>query len=458
MNRYVARGAAVGALGGLLFGFDTAVIAGTTSALTRVFGLSPRELGFTVAIALCGTVLGAMTAGPLESRYGGRAMLRVMAFLYFLSAAGCALAPTWTTLMLARFIGGIGIGGSSVLGPVYIAEIAPARLRGRLVGMFQINIVLGILIAYFSNYLIARSRMGASSWRWDFGVATAPALFFLLLLFGIPNSARWLAAKGREREAGETLLLLGSPDPESDLEEILVSLEEDRSQTGEALFQWKYHKPIFLAVSIAMFNQLSGINVITYYLNDIFAAAGFSSLSANLQAVAFGGMNFLATLLGMSLIDRLGRKSLLLAGSIGTTLALLGVTAIFFLKAHRELLLPLLVLYIFFFAISQGSVIWVYLSEIFPTRVRGKGQGLGSTTHWMMNALISAAFPVVVRSAGALPFAFFAGMMMVQFFVVLGFYPETRNVPLEQMQHLLNIVPTLHSLEEATEVDDSGCA
>lgn len=439
MNRYVVRGAVVGALGGLLFGFDTAVIAGTTSSLVQVFSLSPRELGFTVAMALCGTVVGAIAAGPLESRYGGRDMLRIMALLYLLSAIGCAFAPSWAALLAARFVGGIGIGGSSVLGPVYIAEIAPARMRGRLVGLFQINIVLGVLLAYLSNYLVARANVGAAEWRWDFGVAMFPALLFLLMLFGIPNSARWLAAKNRNAEAMDALLLMGLEDAAAELDRITASIVEDSLNSKESLFQWKYRTPIFLAISIAMFNQLTGINAITYYLNDIFASAGFSQLSSNLQAVAFGTMDLFATLIGMSLIDRLGRKTLLLIGSVGTMIALAGVTVIFATKAHREWLLPLLVIYIFFFAVSQGSVIWVYLSEVFPTRVRGKGQSLGSSTHWIMNAMISAAFPVVAKSSGAIPFAFFAVMMVVQFVVVKSFYPETKNVSLEEMQHLLGI-------------------
>ena len=435
VNQYVIRGAVVGALGGLLFGFDTAVISGTTSALTRVFSLSPKELGFTVAIALVGTVFGAMTAGPLESRFGGRGMLRVMAILYLLSALGCALAPDWTTLLIARFIGGIGIGGSSVLGPVYIAEISPARLRGRLVGMFQINIVVGILLAYLSNYLIARANFGASEWRIEFGVAALPALFFFLLLFTSPRSARWLAAKDRMSEARDVLRTMGADNPEQELADIIASVQEDQSASAESLFQWKYSRPILLAVSLAMFNQLSGINAITYYLPDIFRGAGFTSLSANLQAVAFGLMNLLATLIGMSLIDKLGRRMLLLIGSVGMVFALGGV-AFVFASSHRALLLPLLITYIFFFAISQGSVIWVYLSEVFPTRVRGKGQSLGSSTHWVMNAIISSLMPVAAKWPGAYTtvFAFFGFMMIVQFFAVKIYFPETKNVSLEQLQ------------------------
>ena len=439
MNRAVVRGAAVGALGGWLFGFDTAVVSGTTAGLTQVFALSSRQLGFTVGIALVGTVLGAMSSGALESRFGGRVMLRVMALLYFVSAVGCALAPSWGALLLARFIGGVGIGGSSVLGPVYIAEISPPNLRGRLVGTFQVNIVVGVLCAYLSNYLIACWSPGLTEWRWDFFVAALPALAFAYLLFGIPESARWLAAKGRHDEALAALTTIGSPDPSGDLLKIVHSIEEDARSSSESLFQRKYRKPIFLAASIAIFNQLSGINIITYYLNYIFAAAGFSKLSSSLQAIAFGVANLTATLVGMALIDRIGRKKLLIVGAIGNGLSLAGISWIFFQRAHREWLLPLILVYICFFAVSQGVVIWVYLSEVFPTRVRGKGQALGSSTHWILNALISASFPVVAHISGGIPFAFCACMMLVQLIVVSFCYPETKNVSLEEMQSVLGI-------------------
>jgi sugar porter (SP) family MFS transporter len=439
INQYVVRGAAIGSLGGLLFGFDTAVVAGTTEMLTKVFHLSPRDLGFTVSIALLGTVLGAMTSGSFESRYGGRAMLRVMAILYLLSAIGCALAPTWTTLMLARFIGGIGIGGSSVIGPVYIAEISPANLRGRLVGLFQINIVIGVLLAYLSNYLIVRENLGGSEWHWEFGVAAFPALLFLVLLFAIPHSARWLATKDRMEEAETVLSITGSVDAELELRSIVASIREDASNSTESLFRWKYHKPILLAVSIAMFNQLTGINCITYYLNDIFTAAGFSRLSGNLQAVSYGSVNLICTLAAMSVIDKLGRRTLLLVGSIGTALCLAGISFVFYNGNHSVWLLPLLLVYVGFFAISQGAVIWVYLSEIFPTRIRGKGQSLGCSANWVMNALTAALFPVVVKISAVYPFVFFAVMMVIQFVVVRAFYPETKNVSLEQLQRQLGI-------------------
>jgi SP family arabinose:H+ symporter-like MFS transporter len=423
----------------LLFGFDTAVIAGTTHALTAVYGLSPRALGLTVAMALIGTIIGAMSAGIPGQRWGGRETLRLLAVFYVVSALGCAFAWNWYALLAARFIGGLGIGGSSVLGPVYIAELAPARLRGRLVGLFQINIVIGILLAYFSNYSIARMGFGADEWRWEFGVAAIPAVLFLLLLFDIPPSARWLVTQNRVEEARSVLEAMGAENPEAELGEIVDSIHLERLQTSEPLFRWKYRFPIFLAISIGLFNQLSGINAILYYLNDIFAAAGFSKVSGDLQAVAIGGMNLAATLLAMTVIDKLGRKTLLLVGSVGTAACLAGVSGIFFSQSHQGYLLWLLVAYIAFFAISQGAVIWVYIGEVFPNRVRAKGQALGSSAHWIMNAIIAYTFPQLAKSSGAYPFVFFAAMMVVQFFVVLFFYPETKRVTLEEMQHRLGI-------------------
>jgi SP family arabinose:H+ symporter-like MFS transporter len=390
-------------------------------------------------MALWGTVVGATCAGVVGQHLGGRETLRLMAVLYLVSSLGCAIAWSWYALLVARFVGGLAIGGSSVLGPVYIAEVSPAPRRGRLVGLFQINIVVGILLAYFSNYCIARMGLGNDEWRWQLGIASAPALLFLFLLFGIPRSPRWLATKGRLEEVRKVLEMTGSPNPDAELREIVESIDVEKSQASEPVFSHRYRYPIFLAITIGMFNQLSGINAILYYLNDIFSAAGFSKVSAELQAVAVGSMNLAATVFAMTLIDKLGRKTLLLIGSVGTTICLAGVSAIFFVNRYQNYLLWLLLFYIGFFAISQGAVIWVYLSEVFPTRVRAKGQSLGSSTHWIMNALISGAFPLWANSSGGFPFLFFAAMMALQFVVVLYLYPETKQITLEQLQTRLGI-------------------
>jgi SP family arabinose:H+ symporter-like MFS transporter len=437
LNATLLRSTVVAALGGLLFGFDTAVISGTTSALTDTYHLSPLLLGVTVFSALCGTVLGAMLAGFPGERFGRRDSLRVMAILYLISGLGCAIAWNWTALVAFRFIGGLGVGGSSVLGPMYIAEVAPAKLRGRLVGVFQFNVVFGILLAYFSNYVIGLQHFGAAEWRWELGVTAIPAALFFVMLFTIPRSPRWLVKKGWVDEARAVLRVTGDEDYEHDLQEIVASINVEQGQAAEQLFSRKYALPIFLAVSIGMFNQLSGINAILYYLNDIFSFAGFSKVSGNLQAVAVGATNLLFTMIAMSVIDRLGRKTLLLVGSVGTAVCLGGVATIFFTHQHQSLLLWLLIGYIAFFAFSQGAVIWVYLSEVFPNSVRAKGQSLGSFSHWFMNATISLIFPVVAASSGAYPFVLFSVMMVLQFFVVLFVYPETKGLTLEEMQKKL---------------------
>ncbi len=434
MNKYLLKATAVGALGGLLFGFDTAVIAGTTEQLTRVFHLTPNTLGLTVSIGLIGTVIGAMCSGVLGQKIGGREALRIMAILYLVSSVGCAFAPNWDVLMVSRFVGGLGIGGSSVLGPVYIAELAPAKWRGRMVGTFQINIVIGILLAYLSNYLITLQHLGALEWRWEFGVAIVPSVLFLVMLYGIPRSSRWLVTTNQTDEALDVLRLMGSPNSEEELQEIIASVHLEQGLKAEPLFARKYALPIFLAITVGMFNQLSGINAILYYSNYIFASAGFSSSSAALQSVSIGGVNLLATFLGMALIDKLGRKTLLLIGALGMVVALGGVAAIFYTNQHQALLVWCLVLFIIFFAVSQGSVIWVYISEVFPSRVRSKGQSLGSSSHWVMNAIIAQTFPLIAARSHAAPFVFFAAMMAVQFLVVLFVYPETKGQTLEKIQ------------------------
>jgi SP family arabinose:H+ symporter-like MFS transporter len=437
LNKYLLRSAITGALGGLLFGFDTAVIAGTTYALKGHFLLSPFQLGFTVSIALWGTVLGAMCAGAIGQRIGSRATLRIMAVLYVLSALGCALAWSWPVFLIARFLGGLGIGGSSVLGPVYIAELAPPNYRGRLVGLFQINIVVGILLAYFSNFFIASFHLGAVEWRWEFGVSAVPAALFLLMLLGIPHSPRWLVTQGRVEEARKTLVTIGTPEPDAELEAIVASIHLDTRSRKEPLFKRQYRVPILLAITLAAFNQLSGINAVLYYLNDIFVSAGFSRLSGALQAVVVGAVNLMATLLSMTLIDRIGRKALLLIGCVGMTIGLSGVATIFIIGRWHGALIYFVTGYTASFALSSGSVLWVYMSEIFPTSVRAKGQALGSTVVWIMNGLISLVFPLLAAKSAAMPFVFFAVVMAVQFFITLSFFPETKGFSLEELQEKL---------------------
>jgi MFS transporter, SP family, arabinose:H+ symporter len=439
INPVLLKSTAVAALGGLLFGFDTAVISGTTGALRSVFQLTPNLLGVTVSSALWGTVAGSLLASVPGERWGRRDSLRVLGVLYFFSALGCALAWNWPALLIFRIIGGLGIGGSSVLAPMYIAEIAPAKWRGRLVGFFQFNVVLGILVAYLSNYILGRFHLGQAEWRWDLGVAALPAALFFILLAGIPRSPRWLAKVQRLEEARAVLAQIGQPDPDAELADIVRSIDAEHGHANEPLFSRKYALPIFLAVATGLFNQLSGINAILYYLNDIFERAGFSKVSGDLQAVAVGATNLLFTMLAMSVIDRFGRKFLLLVGSVGTSLSLAGVAGVFFKHQHEELLVWLLVSFIAFFAFSQGAVIWVYIGEVFPNRVRAKGQSLGSFSHWFANAIVSWRYPLMAASSGGWPFAFFSAMMALQFFVVLLIYPETRGVTLEEMQRRLKI-------------------
>jgi len=437
LTSLLLKSTAVGALGGLLFGFDTAVIAGTTRSLSRVYHLSPGALGLTVSIALWGTVIGSIGAGYVGQVQGSKRALRTMALLYLVSALGCALASNWPSLVVFRFIGGLGIGGSSVLGPVYMAELAPAKWRGRLVGLFQINIVVGVLLAYLSNYLISLAGWGSLEWRFQLGVASLPACLFYVLLLRVPESARWSVSQNRIVEAMAVLRAMGSEDAATEVESVRASMGTAQTAHAEPLFRRKYAFPIFLAASIGIFNQLSGINAILYYMNDIFAAGGYSGVSSGLQAVAVGSMNLVATLLAMTLIDKAGRKTLLLIGSVGMVIALSGVAGVMFHRLPQHLLFPLLTTYTFSFAFSQGAVIWVFISEVFPTLVRSKGQGLGTSAHWIMNAIISGLFPLVAAKSSAYPFVFFAAMMALQFIVVLTIYPETKQLTLEQVQQQL---------------------
>ncbi len=441
LNPQLLRSAAVAALGSLLFGFDTAVISGATDALRLHYSLSSQLLGLTVASALLGTILGSLGVGsPLET-YGRRPVLRALAVLYVVSALGCGLAWNWTALLCFRFMGGLAIGGSSVAAPMYIAEIAPAAVRGRLVALSQLNVVVGILVAYLSNSLVELAMGGpeSSAWRMMLGLPALPAALFYLFVLGIPESPRWLIKQRRYQEAEDVLTRVGSEQPSAVVAEITESLHSETVVANEPFFTRKYRRPILLALMVATFNQVSGINALIYYTADIFAMAGAGRTSALWQSVTIGVTNLVFTLLAMTVIDRFGRRRLLLVGSLGLAVCLFVAAYAFENKIGGALLLGSLIGYIAFFAFSQGAVIWVYLAEIFPNRVRARGQALGSFTHWFWAAAVSWSFPVVAEASGGLAFAFFGTMMLLQFVMVLLFLPETKGVSLEAIQRQLGI-------------------
>ncbi len=425
------------ALGGLLFGFDTAVISGTTKFIQPYFGLTDSTLGFTVSIALIGTVIGSIAVGKPGDLYGRRAMLKICAVLYLVSAVYCAITEQWYALLLARFIGGLGVGAASVMTPMYIAEIAPGKLRGRLVALAQFNIVAGILIAFFSNYMLV--NLGDVNWRWMFGVEAFPAALFLILLYFVPESPRWLVKKGDPAEALDVLEKIGAENPALELSEIKKSLSEETASGAVKLFQKKYSFPIICAVLLAVFNQLSGINAIMYYAPMIFEKTGIATDTAMLQAVAVGVTNMLFTIIAMYFIDRFGRKTLLLIGAVGMFFSLAGAALRFYQNDFSGWgILIYIVGFIASFAFSQGAVIWVFLAEIFPNTVRAKGQALGSFTHWIMNAIIAWTFPVVLSVlGGGTVFMFFGVMMIPFFFFVWKFMPETKGLSLEELEKVI---------------------
>ncbi len=448
-RRPVVFSALVAALGGLLFGFDTAVISGTTEALQREFALDAFGLGFAVTAALVGTIVGAFTAGPPAERLGRRHVLFALALFFLVGAVGSALATNLALFVAFRFLGGLGVGAASVVAPLYIAEISPARLRGRLVALNQLNIVAGILIAFCSNFAIARLLPAATAWRWMLGVQAFPAAAFFALLFLIPESPRWLAKRGRTDEARRVLARVGeggAAGADAELGAIAASLAEGDGAAGARasgrLFQGRYARPIGLAVTIAVFNQLSGINAILYYAPRVFQQAGSGKDAALLESVAVGGTNLVFTVLALFVIDRFGRRPLLAAGGLGAA-ASLGLTALGFARAgaggSSALVLAGLVGFIAFHAIGQGAVIWVFISEIFPNAVREKGQALGSFTHWVMAAVVSWIFPVVAEASGVWVFGFFAAMMFLQFLFAVRVMPETKGLSLEALQGALGL-------------------
>jgi len=446
-KKFVIFAAIVAALGGFLFGFDTAVISGTTQWLQDIFSLSTFWLGFTVASALIGTILGSVLVGRPADIFGRRTILFVLAIFYFISAVGSALAWDWYSFLIFRFLGGLAVGGASVVSPMYIAEISPAKYRGRLVAVTQFNIVLGILTAFFSNYVIAGFNLGPVEWRWMFGIEAIPAAVFFLLLFFNPRSPRWLVAKGLMDEARTVLGKCGTDTGSIDeeIQEIQKSLDLEHHSLKESFLTRRYIRPILLAVAIAVFNQLSGINALMYYAPHIFKMAGAAAESALLQTVAVGGTNLILTMAALLVIDHFGRRNLMLVGSIGYIISL-GITAWAFYTYgtdfnHTGSMVVLIGLLVFIasHAFGQGAVIWVFISEVFPNRVRARGQALGSFTHWFMAAVISWTFPMIAEISGGHTFAFYALCMVGQLFWVIFLMPETKGISLEQIQKKMGI-------------------
>lgn len=426
------------ALAGFLFGFDTIVISGADQPIQQLWNTSARFHGtFIMSMALWGTVVGAMLGGIPCDRFGRKKTLLWIGILYAVSAIGSALAPGPLLFSFFRFIGGLGVGASSVAAPIYISEIAPAHQRGRLGALYQFNIVFGILIAYLSNYLLG-TFMGENAWRWMLGVEGIPAIIYTLMVIGVPNSPRWLILKRNdEARASATLQLLNpGKDVKLLIQEVRNSVEKGLKK--ERFFSKKYSLPILLAFLIAFFNQISGINFVLYYAPRIFAQAGVAAESALGASIPIGIMNLIFTLLGMFLIDRLGRKQLLLIGSFGYILTLSGVVWAFATGAEGFIVVAFISAFVGAHALGQGAVIWVYISEIFPNSVRGHGMSLGASTHWIFAALITMiTLPVLEAFSAVAIFSFFTFMMVLQLLFVIFVMPETKGVPLEELQKKL---------------------
>ena len=435
MNKRLLFWSIVVALGGFLFGMDVAVISGAEQEIQKIWGLSDVLHGQAIAAALYGTVIGALFGGIPSEKYGRKNTLIVIGLLYLISSVGAALAPDVVSFMIFRLIGGLGVGASSVVAPMYISEIAPAKTRGRFVAVFQFNIVFGILLSYFTNYLIRGS--GPDDWRWMLGIVAIPALVFIILMFLVPESPRWLMVHRKQYDKAREILAVSDP---NGVDEAIASIqkeveEEKKKVSLVTFFSGRFNVQILLAFLIAFFNQMSGINAIIYFAPRVFEMAGIGKDAAFLQSAGVGLVNLIFTMLGLYLIDRLGRKKLMLIGSMGYIISLAVVAAAFYLKM-KGIVVPVFVfLFIASHAIGQGAVIWVFISEIFPNQVRSYGQSLGCTTHWVLAAIVSAAFPFFANKFGAAPiFLFFAIMMVFQLLWVIFKMPETKGVPLEELE------------------------
>jgi len=427
------------ALGGFLFGFDTAVISGAEQSIQVYWQLSSLQLGLTVSIALIGTIAGALLGGIPSDRFGRKTTLYIIAALYLVSSLGTALATNWYIFLFFRLMGGLGVGASSVTAPIYISEISPADKRGKLVGLFQFNVVFGIVVSYLSNYLIGLT--GGHSWRLMLGIQAIPSVLFLVLLRFVPESPRWLIAnRHKVDEARQIFKLINPGTADKIVADILQTNKQERDQLhNDPLFSKRYRAPVMLAMLFAIFNQVSGINAIIYYSPRIFEMTGLGRSSSLLSTVGLGIINFTFTLLAMNFIDRVGRRVLMLIGSVGLIATLGMVSYSFYISQFNSWAVPIfLFIYIAFFAFSQGAVIWVFISEIFPNQVRARGQTLGSTTHWVMAAVIAFSFPYLSEKAGGgNTFLFFCLMMCMQFVFVWKMMPETKGKSLEQIERTL---------------------
>ena len=438
MNPSIVIWSIVSALAGFLFGFDTVVISGAEKTIQNLWQLSPGLHGVAMAAALYGTVIGAMFGGWPTDRYGRRPTLFWIGILYFVSAVWSGLATDVWSFIIARFIGGLGVGISTVAAPLYISEISPPEARGRLTGMFQFNIVLGILAAFFSNYLLEGV---ANDWRWMLGAEAFPAFFYTFACLAIPESPRWLLLKGGEENRNRALAVLARIEPHAKPEQLLATASRivaataggGQGETGNAGSLAELRRPILLAFLIALFNQLSGINAILYFAPRIFEMAGLGEKSALLQSIGIGITNLIFTFVGLWLIDRLGRKTLLVIGSIGYIVSL-GLCSWAFATGQTAIVPACIFGFIAAHAVGQGAVIWVFIAEIFPDRFRATGQAIGCATHWVIAALLTTVFPsLVVLFPTSAVFAFFCGMMVLQLAWVLTMVPETKGVPLEEI-------------------------
>lgn len=438
----VLQWAIIVSLGGFLFGFDTAVISGAEQSIQELWGLDKLTHGFAMAIALYGTLVGAIFGGIPSNIYGRRKTLFWIAILYFISALGSSLAPEIYSFMIFRFIGGLAVGASSVTAPVYISEISQSNNRGKLVATFQLNLVVGILMAFVSNYAITLLNL-ESAWRWMLGVEAIPALAFALMVGKLPRSPRWLVAKlGLDDEAHSILHIINPTIADDELAAIKESVEKDKieSKNGKvSFFSKKFSFVMLLAFLLAFFNQLSGINSVIYYAPRIFKDAGLGEESSLISTIGIGVINLVFTLIGMYLIDKSGRKKLMFIGSIGYIVSLFFIGRAFDLNETEGIIVPIWsFLFIASHAIGQGAVIWVFISEIFPNRVRAYGMSLGSSTHWIFAALITNFFPYFTGTIGpAYIFYFFAGMMILQLLFVIFMMPETKDVSLEELEKKL---------------------